>query len=263
MSIPLFAVNNLSVRYPVKQQLFGRSQAYTTAVEAISFELKAGHTLGIVGESGSGKTTVAKACIRLNQLHSGSILYKGISINQLSDTDYLPYRKKIQMIFQDPIHALNPNRTLYETLKEPLDLYFSKLTQLQKKKRIEQLLYQVGLSPEYQNRYPHAISGGQRQRIAIARALAVEPEILICDESVSALDVIIQAQILELLKGLQIDLNLSYIFIGHDVAVVHAMSHDIAVMHQGRIVEYGSADHICHNSQHPYTQALIAAVLDF
>jgi peptide/nickel transport system ATP-binding protein/oligopeptide transport system ATP-binding protein len=213
-----------------------------------------------VGQSGSGKSTLGKTLVRLAPLSSGSIWYDGLRIDTLGPKAFFPYRKRIQMVFQDPWGAFNPRMTVRAIVQEPLDIHFAHLSAQAKAARVAQLLSLVGLEPGMMQRYPQAFSGGQRQRIGIARALAVEPQLLVCDEPVSALDVSVQGHIINLLADLQAQLGLSYLFIGHDLAVVRHLSHHIAVMHQGRIVEYGPAQRVCQAPCHPYTQELLAAV---
>ena len=253
----LLAVDKLCVSYfDFSRQVIRK---FNRAVNQVSFRLKKRETLGIVGESGSGKTSLGRAIIRLAPITSGNIYFKGQPIVSLNTRQFLPYRKKIQMIFQDPFGSLNPRMTLETILKEPLEIHFKHLSQQQQHKRILELLDQVHLPKTALNRYPNEFSGGQRQRIGIARALAVEPELLICDEPVSALDVSIQAQILNLLKSLQKELNLTCLFVGHGLGAVNYVSDRIAVMYLGKIVELGEAKHVFMNPVHPYTNALIQA----
>lgn len=254
----LLTVDRLSVNYFNLFSKFSSKKCY--AVNQVSFEIKEKETLGIVGESGSGKTSLGRAIIRLAPMTSGNIYFRNSLISQLSTRQFFPYRKKIQMIFQDPFDSLNPNMTLEAILKEPLEIHFKQLTKQQQQKRILELLDQVCLPKNALNRYPNEFSGGQRQRIGIARALAVEPELLICDEPVSALDVSIQAQIINLLVDLQKQLSLTYLFISHDMAIVRHVSNSVAVMKNGCLVEQGSADKIYTQPQHPYTKALLASV---
>ena len=253
MSNILLAVNKLSVSYLDIYKHF-------YAVNQVSFQLNQKETLGIVGESGSGKTSLGRAIIRLAPIVSGDIYFKGCSIVPLSTRQFFPYRKKIQMIFQDPFGSLNPRMTLESILKEPLEIHFKHFSPQQQHKRILELLDQVYLPKTALKRYPNEFSGGQRQRIGIARALAVEPELLICDEPVSALDVSIQAQIINLLVELQKELSLTYLFISHDMAVVRHISNRIAVMQNGCFVEQAHTDAIYNHPQHPYTQALLNSI---
>jgi len=230
------------------------------ALKGVSLNVEDGQTLGIVGESGSGKTTLGRTIVRLIEATSGEIYFKGVDILKLSRKDFFPYRKKIQMIFQDPFDSLNPRMTVEQILMEPIKIHFPKLSKIEQKKRIINLLDRVRLPESTLKRYSDEFSGGQRQRIGIARALAVEPKLVICDEPVSALDVSIQAEIINLLKDLQEDLKLTYLFISHDMAVVHHISHRVAVMQCGKIVEEASADGIYKNPQNSYTQKLLQAI---
>lgn len=230
------------------------------AVDGVSFEMPEGQTLGLVGESGSGKTTVGRTLIRLQAATYGSVQYQGREILTMSEAEFLPLRKEIQMIFQDPYGSLNPRMSVFEIIAEPLEIHFRSMSKSDRLDRVAQLLKQVGLAPEAMRRRPQEFSGGQRQRIGIARALAVEPKLIICDEPVSALDVSVQAQIVNLLQDLQEEHRLTYLFIAHDLAVVEHISDHILVMHHGKIVESASAEAICHDPQHPYTKKLLASV---
>lgn len=250
----LLAVEKLYVRY------FSNFKKNGCAVNQVSFEIKQKETLGIVGESGSGKTSLGRAIIRLAPIISGTVYFNNCPISNLTTQQFFPYRKKIQMIFQDPFGSLNPRMTLEAILQEPLKIHFNHLSKEQRHKRILELLDQVHLPKNALKRYPNEFSGGQRQRIGIARALAVEPELLICDEPVSALDVSIQAQIINLLVDLQKNLGLTYLFISHDMAVVHHISDHIAVMQNGSFVEQAPVDKLYTHPQHPYTQTLLASV---
>lgn len=254
----VLAVERLCVSY------FGASkqaiEKSSYSVNQVSFHLKQKETLGIVGESGSGKTSLGRAIIRLAPITSGHIYFKGQPIVPLNTYQFFPYRKKIQMIFQDPFGSLNPRMTLETILKEPLEIHFKHLSQLQQHKRILELLDQVYLPKTALKRYPNEFSGGQRQRIGIARALAVEPELLICDEPVSALDVSIQAQIINLLIELQKELSLTYLFISHDMAIVRHISNHVAVMQNGCFVEQGPTNMLYTHPQHPYTQTLLNSI---
>lgn len=259
----LLKVENLTVSYGLSSGLFGGAKKTFNAVDGVSFEIKRGEIAGLVGESGSGKTTTGRAIIRLAPVASGRIFYDGCEISKLSTAEFLPYRKKIQMIFQDPFNSLNPRMTIQKIISEPLDIHFKKMTSTEKIDRIAYLLEKVGLNADFMKRYPHEFSGGQRQRIGIARALAVEPEFLICDEPVSALDVSVQAQIINLLEQLRSELGIAMLFVAHDIAVVEYLSDRIFVMTNGKIVEQGNAEEICSNPQHPYTKTLIDAVPKF
>ncbi len=260
---PLLRVENLKVTYSLGGGLFASSKNSFNAVDDVSFEIERGQIVGLVGESGSGKTTTGRAIIRLAPISAGKVFYGDTEISSLDEKRFMPYRKKIQMIFQDPFNSLNPRMDIFKIISEPLDIHFPKMPKEQKKKRVEELLEIVGLSKSHINRYPHEFSGGQRQRIGIARAIAVEPEFIICDEPVSALDVSVQAQIINLLQSLRKELNLTLLFIAHDIAVVEYLSDKIMVMTHGKIVESGDATEICEFPKHPYTQKLIAAVPKF
>ena len=259
---PILKVENLNVRFDLGGGLFSRKKKEVKAVDDASFEIGRGEILGLVGESGSGKTTTGRAIIRLAPISSGRIFFDGAELTKLSNRQFMPYRKKIQMIFQDPFNSLDPRMTVGEIIAEPLDIHF-RLTKSEKLSRIKNLLERVGLDADFASRYPHEFSGGQRQRIGIARALAVEPEFIICDEPVSALDVSVQAQIVNLLEDLRKELNIAMLFIAHDLAVVEHISDRIIVMTNGKIVEEGEAESLCKNPKHPYTQKLIAAIPTF
>lgn len=262
----LLEVENLSVSFPVKAGVFLREVGEVKAVDQISFTLKEGETLGLVGESGCGKSTTGRAIINLIKYLSpdarigGEVKFEGRNIIDLPRKQLMPYRSKIQMIFQDPYSSLNPRMTVGQMVEDPMKLHMSELSREDRKKRVVELLEKVGLSSEQANRYPHEFSGGQRQRVGIARALSTNPKVLIADEPVSALDVSIQAQVINLMKELQKDFGLTYIFIAHDLSVVKHISDRIAVMYLGQIVEIGSANQVYNNPQHPYTKALISAV---
>lgn len=256
----LLEVQNLKVYFPIHRGLLLRNVGFIKAVDGISFSVPRGTTAGLVGESGSGKTTTGRAIVKLAPVTSGTLHYAGQEITHLTRHKFFPYRKKIQIIFQDPYNSLNPRMTLFKIIEEPLSIHFPNESAQQKHERIVYLLEKVGLDPDSMGRYPHEFSGGQRQRIGIARALAVEPELIICDEPVSALDVSVQAQIINLLKDLQEELGLTYIFIAHDLAVVEYISDYVLVMHQGKIVEQASAKEIYQSPKNKYTQKLLAAV---
>lgn len=258
---PLLKADKLHIHYPIYSAFLKKKIGVFKAVEDVSFAIPRGKTLGLVGESGSGKSSIARALVGLMPLQSGEISFDGTCISSLSKKDFFPYRKKIQMIFQDPFSSLNPKMTLFHILEEPLKIHFKHWSKDAYKVRIFYLLEQVGLEAKHAFRYPYEFSGGQRQRIGIARALAVEPEFIVCDEIVSALDVSVQAQILNVLKDLQDKFKLSYLFISHDLAVVEHMSDGIVVLQDGRVVEAGPASQVCSQPQHPYTQSLIEAVL--
>ena len=254
----LLDVQDLTVRFAMpKKSLFG-PRAYLEAVRQVSFELQAGRALGIVGESGSGKTTTAMAAIRLVDAAGGKVIFDGQDLLQLSDEDMRQRRRDVQLIFQDPYSSLNPRARVADIVREPMDL-MEIGTEQERRDRVEELFKLVGLRPDQLNLFPHQFSGGQRQRISIARALTTNPRLLVCDEPVSALDVAIQAQILNLLAKLKTELHLSYLFISHDLGVVRHVCDDVAVMYLGKIVEMGSREALFDSPQHPYTQALLAA----
>lgn len=257
---PLLEVENLTVSYTLGAGLFPASKKKFNAVDGVGFKIGRGEIVGLVGESGSGKTTTGRAIIRLAPVSGGKIFYDGTEISSLDERAFMPYRKKIQMVFQDPFNSLNPRMDIFKIISEPLDIHFRQMTKGQKRKRVGELLETVGLEKSHMDRYPHEFSGGQRQRIGIARALAVEPEFIICDEPVSALDVSVQAQIVNLLLDLRKKLNLTLLFVAHDIAVVEYLSDRIMVMTGGKIVEIGDAETVCKNPQHPYTKKLISAV---
>jgi len=249
----LLSIQDLRVVFPAQPQP-------VVAVDGVSLEVAKGETLGLVGESGSGKTTTGRCVIRLAQPISGEIHFDGQRIDTLSERAFYPYRKRIQLVFQDPRGSLHPRLTIAQILAEPFRLHFPELRNKEHRTRSAALLERVGLPVSFLDRLPHELSGGQRQRIGIARALAVEPELLILDEPVSALDVSVQAQILNLLQDLQRETGMAYLFIAHDLGVVEHLSDRIAVMQQGQIVEAGPASQIANDPQHPYTQTLWAAV---
>jgi oligopeptide transport system ATP-binding protein len=255
---PLLEVKGLKVHFPIRKGgwLFGEANVLR-AVDGVSFTIHEGETLGLVGESGCGKTTIARAAIHLQKPTSGEIWLGGQRIDNFSQRAMLPHRKQIQMIFQDPFASLNPRMTVGRIIQEPMDIFG--LHGSNRKLEAMRLMDLVGLNPRFLNRYPHEFSGGQRQRIGIARALAVQPKIIVCDEPVSALDVSIQAQVINLLMDLQRQLGLAYLFISHDLSVVRHISHRIGVMYLGRIVELATADALHANPRHPYTQALLSA----
>jgi oligopeptide transport system ATP-binding protein len=261
MSAPsLLEIDSLNVWFPTRTGILLRTAGFIKAVTGVSFSVRPGKTVGLVGESGSGKTTVGKAVLKLIPITSGTIRFAGTDITSLSDLAFRPWRRQIQMIFQDPFSSLNPRWTILQTISEPLKIHFPELSRQQREERVAQLLQKVGLSPEHRQRFPHEFSGGQRQRIGIARALAVEPKLIVCDEVVSALDVSVQAQIVNLLQDLQDELGLSYLFISHDLAVVEHISHDVVVMFRGQIVEKADAGSIYTHPQHDYTRNLLASV---
>jgi oligopeptide/dipeptide ABC transporter ATP-binding protein len=256
---PLLEVENLAVKFPLRKGIFSRAAAYVHAVDGVSLTLDAGETLGVVGESGCGKTTMGLAILRMVEPTGGKVRYRGKDVSEVPQAELRALRKEMQIIFQDPYSSLNPRMTVNRTLGEPMKLHnVSNGSEL--KERIAYLLEKVGLSPEQGNRYPHEFSGGQRQRIGIARALCLNPKLIIGDEPVSALDVSIQAQIINLLIELQEEFRLSYIIISHDLAVVEYLCDRIAVMYLGKIVETAPYDILYRDPKHPYTQALLSAI---
>jgi peptide/nickel transport system ATP-binding protein/oligopeptide transport system ATP-binding protein len=257
---PLVKVRDLRVYFPVKGGVLQRTVDVVKAVDGVSFDVPRGSTVGLVGESGSGKTTTGRAIARLVPIAGGAIHYGGRDLASLARSEFFGFRKKIQVIFQDPFGSLNPRMTIFGIISEPLDIHFSDWSKAQKKARVADLLEKVGLDADLMQRYPHQFSGGQRQRIGIARALAVEPEFIICDEPVSALDVSVQAQIVNLLQDLQEELGLTYLFIAHDLAVVEHISDQVLVMTEGKIVEQASSEEIYRSPRHPYTKKLLEAV---
>ncbi|HEY3762119.1 MAG TPA: dipeptide ABC transporter ATP-binding protein [Verrucomicrobiae bacterium] len=256
----LLEVKNLKVHFPVKHGLFSRVHETVKAVDDVSFTIAPGETVGLVGESGCGKTTLGRAIVRLVDPTEGSILLNGEDITHMGGSMLRARRRKFQMIFQDPYGSLNPRMTVEQIVGEALDIHKLTDSKSARRKRIAELLQAVGLDAIYAQRYPHEFSGGQRQRIGIARALAVEPQLIICDEPVSALDVSVQAQIINLLRDLQQKHGIAYLFIAHDLAVVEHISHRVLVMYLGKIVEAAEAKVLIGDPQHPYTQALISAI---
>jgi len=258
--VNLLEVKNLRVEFPVRDRLFGRAKAFVRAVDDVSFSIAPGETVGLVGESGCGKTTLGRAILKLVEATSGQILLENEDITTLSNAGMRARRRKLQMIFQDPYNSLNPRLTISDVIGEALDIHELAETPEARRQIIGSLLQGVGLDPSHAGRYPHEFSGGQRQRIGIARALAVNPKLIVCDEPVSALDVSVQAQIVNLLQDLQRERGIAYLFIAHDLAVVEHISRRILVMYLGRIVEAGEAKAVCRAPKHPYTQALLSAV---
>lgn len=253
-------IENLKVHFPIKGGFFGRTIDHVKAVDGVSLSVEQGKTYGLVGESGSGKTTTGRAVIGLNDITSGKVTFDGHDITDLRRAS-LDVRKEIQMIFQDPYSSLNPKKRVLDIVAEPLRNY-EKLSKQEEKKRVQGLLEMVGLNPESIVKYPHQFSGGQRQRIGVARAIALKPKLIIADEPVSALDVSVQAQVLNFMQDIQKELNLTYIFIGHDLGVIRHMSDHIGIMYKGRYVEQGTAEDIFNDPQHIYTKRLVAAIPD-
>lgn len=259
-SKPLLEVENLQVHFPIRKGFFTRATTYVRAVDEVSFTIYPGETVGLVGESGCGKTTLGRALLRLTEPTAGRILFEGVDLARLPAGELRHRRREFQLVFQDPYAALNPMLTVGEAILEPLRVHGVGGSRAEQKARVRELLRTVGLSEDAEQRYPHEFSGGQRQRICIARALALRPKLIVCDESVSALDVSVQAQVLNLLNDLKRDLGITYLFITHDLSVARFMSDRLLVMSQGRIVESGPAAEIYAHPKNPYTQQLLAAI---
>ncbi|MEW4154222.1 ATP-binding cassette domain-containing protein [Bacillus thuringiensis] len=257
----LLKVDDLKVHFPIKGGFFGRTLDYVRAVDDVSFELQPGETYGLVGESGSGKSTTGKAIMHLTKATNGSIHFNNKDLTKLSRSELREQRKDIQMIFQDPYSSLNPKKRVLDIIAEPLR-NFEKLSPDEERRTVQEYLSIVGLNPESVYKYPHEFSGGQRQRIGIARALTLKPKLIIADEPVSALDVSVQAQVLNFLQDLQAELGLTYLFISHDLGVIRHMCDRIGVMYRGRIVEEATSAEIYNNPQHIYTKRLISAIPD-
>ena len=257
----LLEVNNLKKYFPIRSgNIFQKNHMEVKAVDNVSFKLRKGETLGLVGESGCGKTTCGRTVLKIYDPTEGQILYKGQDIAGLSKKEMIPYRKNMQMIFQDPYASLDPRMMVGDIISEGMLEYNKNMGKGEVKDKVCHLLDKVGLNREYINRYPHEFSGGQRQRIGIARALALDPEFIVCDEPISALDVSIQAQVINMLEELQEEMDLTYLFIAHDLCMVKHISTNIGVMYLGNMVEIGNADEVYTHPQHPYTQALLSAV---
>jgi len=257
MDQPLIEVKSLQMYFPVGNNIFGRRKQLK-AVDGVSFDLYPAETFGLVGESGCGKTTVGRALVRLYRPTGGRIIYRGADITDLDEKAVQPYRSKMQMIFQDPYASLNPRMTVSSIIAEPMAL--QQVPQADIDARVRELVAQVGLKQDHLNRYPHEFSGGQRQRIGIARALAMRPEFVVCDEPISALDVSIQAQVINMLEELQAQMGMTYLFVSHDLSMVRHISHRVGVMYLGHMVELAEVEELYSNMQHPYTQALMSAV---
>lgn len=257
----LVQVRDLKMHFPVTEgAIIPRVIAHVKAVNGISFDIKKGETLGLVGESGCGKTTTGRCMLQLEKATSGSIFYDGQDLTKLGKDEMRPLRQRIQVIFQDPYSSLNPRMKIGEIISEPMMVHKTEPDKAARDKRVRELLAVCGLNPKFADRYPHEMSGGQRQRVGIARALAVKPEFIICDEAVSALDVSIQAQVINLLEELRDEFNLTYLFISHDLSVVRHLCQRVAVMYLGSMVELAETDELFDNPMHPYTQALLEAV---
>ncbi|HEY0696679.1 MAG TPA: dipeptide ABC transporter ATP-binding protein, partial [Micromonospora sp.] len=261
MTESILEVRDLVKHYPISRGIvFKKTIGHVKAVDGVSLDLRQGETLGVVGESGCGKSTLARVIMNLERPTAGTVLYKGQDIFKLSGGELRRMRRQIQLVMQDPYTSLNPRMTVGDLIGEPFEIHSDVAPKGSRKQKVRELLDLVGLNPEHINRYPHQFSGGQRQRIGIARALALRPEVIVCDEPVSALDVSIQAQVMNLLEKLQNELGLSYIFIAHDLSVVRHLSDRVAVMYLGKVAEIGTEDEIYERPTHPYTQALLSAV---
>ncbi len=257
----LVEVRNLKMHFPVTEGAFiPKVVAHVKAVDGVSFDIMRGETLGLVGESGCGKTTTGRCILQLEKATEGDIIYDGVNLNKLNLKQMRPLRQRIQVIFQDPYSSLNPRMKIGEIISEPMMVHKTEPDEAARNARVSELLSVCGLNPKFADRYPHEMSGGQRQRVGIARALSVKPEFIICDEAVSALDVSIQAQVINLLEDLRDEYNLTYLFIAHDLSVVRHLCHRVAVMYLGKMVELADCDELYDNPVHPYTQALLNAV---
>jgi len=257
----LVRVKDLKMHFPVTEgALIPKVVGHVKAVDGVSFDIRRGETLGLVGESGCGKTTTGRCILQLEKATSGDILYDSINLGELDRNGMFPIRRRIQVIFQDPYSSLNPRMKIGDIVSEPMHVHNIEADNQAREMRVLELLSVCGLNPKFADRYPHEMSGGQRQRVGIARALAVRPEFIICDEAVSALDVSIQAQVINLLEDLRDEFNLTYLFIAHDLSVVRHLCHRVAVMYLGKMVELAECDELYDNPMHPYTKALLSAV---
>lgn len=255
----LLELNNLKVHYPIRGGFFQRVVNHVKAVDGLSIQIEAGKTYGLVGESGCGKTTTGRAIIGLNKITDGNVTFEGQDLTKIAHKNQHSLRRDIQMIFQDPYSSLNGRKRVLDIIAEPLR-NFEKLTKNEERQRVQNLLEKVGMNPEAAFKYPHEFSGGQRQRIGIARALTLNPKLIIADEPVSALDVSVQAQVLNFMKEIQKEFNLTYLFISHDLGIVRHMCDEIGIMYRGRLVEQGNTEDIYENPQHVYTKRLISAI---
>lgn len=256
----LVSVSNLTMHFPIFKGIFRRQVGEVKAVDGVSFDIIRGETLGLVGESGCGKSTTGRAILRLYDPTDGSIVLNGQDVTALNGKALRDLRPEMQMIFQDPQACLNPRMTVSDIIAEPLDEHRKGMSKAEKQAKVKDLLEQVGMNPDFANRYPHEFSGGQRQRIGIARALALNPKFIVCDEPIAALDVSIQAQVVNLLEDLQNQLGLTYLFISHDLSMVRHIADRVAVMYLGKVVELAERDALFDSPQHPYTKALLSAV---
>ena len=260
MAETILKAEGLKKHYPIKSGILRRTIGHVRAVDGVSFELKAGETLGVVGESGCGKSTLGRLLMRLEEPTAGSLHFDGVDVYSQGRADMRRIRRDIQIVFQDPYTSLNPRMTVGDIIGEPFDIHPDVVPKGGRKQRVRELMDMVGLSPEHVNRYPHQFSGGQRQRIGIARGIALNPKVLVCDEPVSALDVSVQAQVVNVMQRLQAELGLAFVFIAHDLSVVRHISDRVAVMYLGKVVELGTDEEIYERPTHPYTRALLSAV---
>lgn len=255
----LLDVRGLKKYFSTSKGLFGKNKQTLKAVDDVSFQIRRGETFGLVGESGCGKSTTGRSIVRLYDVTAGEIRFDGTDLAHLSERELKPFRKRMQTIFQDPYSSLNPGMNVTQLISEPMEIHgFG--TKAERRETVLELLHKVGLKPEHAERYPHEFSGGQRQRISIARALSVKPEFILCDEPISALDVSVQAQVVNMLEDLQAEFGLTYLFIAHDLSMVRHISDRIGVMYLGKLVELAPSDELYNHPAHPYTQALLAAI---